>query len=91
MFNDPDSPFSLDLLSRLMKEREERGGKADIPGIGGGAMIRGGGCQAWKGEGGRRDAPGINFAEGNSLMMREASGEKSYYVSCVLHDDPLPP
>lgn len=64
MFNDPNSQFSRDLLSRLTKEREERGGKADIPGIGGGAVVRGGGGQAWKGEGVRRDTPGINFAEG---------------------------
>lgn len=72
LFNNPNSPFSQDLLTRLTKERGERkdaGGAGNIPGIGGGAMVRGSGILG-KNEGGRRDmTPGINFAEGEFGIM----------------------
>lgn len=65
LFNDPDHPASRDLLSQLTTAAGRRDvGRGDfIPGIGGGAMIRGSGSQAWRNEENRREEA-ANLASG---------------------------
>ena len=68
MFNDPDTQASGDLLSRLTKEvagtRRAVGGASGIPGIGGGAVIRGSAMQ--KNDATRREIS-TNLSEGEQM------------------------
>lgn len=77
MFNDPGAKASGELLSWLTVQVGDRdAGRNAVPGIGGGAVVRGsgggggggGGGQAWKSDGSRRDSP-VNLSEGKAAVV----------------------
>ena len=72
LFNDPDAVASKDLLSQLSEEAVKRDiGLDDIPGIGGGALIRGSGSPSRRSDGTNPDGS-INFSDGkNPLIVKK--------------------